>query len=313
MAYVFLRGLLRLSPGDIPRLDEASIDSRVLGFALLVAVLTSVIFGILPALVASRLNLVSFLKSGSHGSMGAGNRLRNSLIVGELALVVILLAGAGLLLRSYLNVERVQTGFSSSTVSMDIQFDTKYQKVEQMQALYRTLLVKVQLIPGVTSAGLINALPLSHNGNVSDFYVDGYANQAMQMVQDRNVTTQYFTSMGIPVVEGRSFSDDDSSDRPLVVMINQAFAKKYFGERDPVGLRMRIFGGPWRTVVGVVRSVQQTSLEAAPAPEVYEPLPQTSNDIDEGASLVVRSALSPESSNDGRNTTVRAALKTDRS
>ena len=308
LAYVFLRGLLRLSPGDIPRLEEASIDGRVLGFAFLVAVLTSVIFGILPSLLASRLHLLTFLKSGGHcGSMGAGNRVRSSLIVGELALVVVLLTGAGLLLRSYVKVEDVETGFSSSTVSMDIQVDAKYRNEAQIQAFYQTLLSKVQGISGVNSAGLINTLPLSRNENVSGFFVEGYANQQEQLVQDRYATPQYFSAMSIPVVEGRSFQDSDTPGSPFVIVINQAFAKKFFGGRDPVGLRMRTSGpgNPWRRIVGVVRSVPQASLEAAPVPEVYEPLSQTANDIDGGASLVIRSALSPEQV----TTAIRGALK----
>jgi predicted permease len=215
------------------------------------------------------------------------------LIVGEVALVVVLLGGAGLLLRSYVKVERVQTGFSASTVSMDVQVDAKYRTAEQIAAFYRALLGKVQEIPGVSSAGLINALPLSHSENVSGFLVEGFANQKEQLVSDRYITPKYFDAMDIPVVEGRTFNDGDTANRPFVVMINQAFAKKYFGGRDPVGMRMKTAGPglPWRTVVGVVQSVQEESLEAALPPEVYEPILQTANDTDGGASLVVRSAL----------------------
>ena len=155
LAYAFLRGLLRLNPGGIPRMNEASIDARVLVFTLIVAVLTSVIFGMLPALFATRINLIEFLKTGGNrGTVGTRNRLRSGLIIGELGLVVILLAGAGLLLHSYINIESVPTGFSSSTVSTDIRLDADYGTREQRLAFLRTLLGKIQSIPGVESAGL---------------------------------------------------------------------------------------------------------------------------------------------------------------
>jgi predicted permease len=307
LAYVFLRGLLRLNPGDIPRLNEASIDARVLFFTLIVAVLTSVVFGILPALLATRINLVEFLKAGGNrGSVGTGNRLRSSLIIGELGLVVVLLAGAGLLLRSYVNVESVQTGFSPSTVSTSIQLDARYGTREQRLAFLRTLLGKIESLPGIESAGVINDLPLSKSENMTMFWVDGYANQKDQLVNDRAVTPRYFSAMGIPVVEGRSLTDYDAEGHPAVVMINQAFAKQYFGNRDPIGLGIRTGGpnDPLRTVIGVVTNVRHTSLEAAAPPEVYEPLWQT--DIGGGAYVVIRSSLPPDSV----ATSVRAALRT---
>jgi predicted permease len=306
LAYVFLRGLLRLNPGDIPRLSEASIDAQVLSFTLIVAVLTSVLFGILPAFFATRINLVEFLKTGGNrGSVGTDNRLRSSLVIGEIGLVVILLAGAGLLLRSYVNVEAVQTGFSSSTVAMNLQLDAQYSSREQRLAFFRALLSKIQSIPGIEFAGVISALPLSKSESLGSFWVDGYANQKDQLVNDRNITPQYFFPMGIPVMKGRSFTDDDAEGHPLVVIINQAFAKKYFANRDPIGLGMRTSGphNPLRTVIGVVGNVQHTSLEAPAPPEVYEPLWQT--DIGGGAFVAIRSSLPP----DNIATSVRAALR----
>jgi predicted permease len=305
LAYGFLHALLRLNPGGIPRLNEASIDGRVLCFTLIVAVLTSVVFGILPAFFAVRINLVEFLKSG-RGTIGLGNRARAGLVIGEIGLVVILLAGAGLLVRSYLNVEAVHPGFSSSTVSMNLQLDARYASREQKLAFFRALLDKIQSFPGIQSAGAISALPLSGAESLSSFMVDGYANEKDQLVNDRNTTPGYFSAMGIPVVEGRAFTDEDATGHPLVVIVNQAFARKYFGQRDPVGLGMHTSGpgNPLRTVIGVVGNVHHTNLEAEAPPEVYEPLWQT--DIGSGAFVTIRSSLPAESV----ETSVRAGLRT---
>ena len=287
-------------------MNEASIDARVLVFTLTVAVLTSVIFGVLPALFATRINLIEFLKTGGNrGTLGTRNRLRNILVVGELGLVVVLLAGAGLLLRSYFNVESVQTGFSSSTVSMNVQLDAAYGSREQRLAFLRSFLGKIQSIPGVESAGVTDRLPLSHSESISGFWVDGYDNQKDQMVNDRSITPQYFSAMGIPLVRGRAFTDSDASGHPAVTIINQAFATKYFGARDPVGLGIRSGPhDPLRTVIGVVGNVHHSSLETPAPPEMYQPLWQT--DFGGGAFIAIRSSLPP----DTIAPTIQAALRT---
>jgi predicted permease len=207
----------------------------------------------------------------------------------------------------YINVELVRTGFSPSTISMNIQLDAEYRSREQRLAFFRTLLDKIHSIPGIESAGVIDRLPLSNSESVSTLWVDGYENKEEQLVNDRNITPQYFSAMGIPLVSGRSFTDDDTRGHPTTAMVNQAFAKKYFGKRDPIGLRIRTSvppNNPLRTVVGVVGDVHHSSLEAPAGPEVYEPLWQ--NDIGGGAFVAVRSALPP----DTIAPSIRAALRT---
>ncbi len=273
LAYVFLHGLLRLNPGNIPRLNEASLDSPVLLFIVALSVVTSILFGILPALSASRTNLVEFLKSGgSRGTGGSRNRLRSGLIVAEIGLVVILLAGAGLLLRSYLKVESIQTGFSQSTVGMDIHLDSRFTQPQQGDAFFKELIGKLSTIPGVKAVGAADGIPL--NGiNITFFWVDGYANQKNQWIQIRGVTSHYFSAMGTPLLEGRFFTEDDESGHPPVAIINETFAKTYFPGRDSIGQHVRTgsMTNPWRTVVGVIGDVRLSSLEEAAPPQVYEP------------------------------------------
>ena len=157
MAYLFLRILPRLDPGNIPRLNEASLDMRVLLFTVGVSLLTSVLTGILPALAVSRINLTDFLATtGSRSVAGAHTRVQSTLIVVESALVVVLLASAGLLIRSYINVESVDTGFSPSTVTMNIGLDARYSKPEQRIAFFRDLFARLQALPGVQAVGAIN-------------------------------------------------------------------------------------------------------------------------------------------------------------
>ncbi|MGC2398723.1 MAG: ABC transporter permease [Acidobacteriaceae bacterium] len=305
IAYLFLHGLLRMDPGNIPRLDEASIDGRVLLFTLITSVLTSIAFGVLPAFVAARPNTIEFLKSGgSRGSIGRSSRIRNSLVIAELAFVVSLLAGAGLLLRSYAKVASVKTGFLPSTISMSVSPDAQYGTRAQRFALLRNLLGKIEAIPGVESAGVINALPLSGSESLARLSVDGDANAKDQPVNARSITPGYFSAMGIPLLRGRFFEEGDVDDAPSVIIVNHAFASKYFGGRDPVGHRIRTSGpdDPWETVVGVVGDVHHSSLEAPALPETYEPLWQ--KDID-GSAVVVRSTLPPDSLGPSLRTALR--------
>jgi predicted permease len=295
IAYVSLHGLLRMNPGNIPRLEEASIDGRVLLFTLLASVMTSVVFGVLPALLSVRSSAAESLKSsGIEGSVGTRSRVRSVLVIAELALVVSLLAGAGLLLRSYVKVSAVKTGFSASTLTMRVAPDAQYDTREKRLALVRSLLRNIAAIPGVEAAGVISALPLSGSESLTRFSVDGYANDKDQSVNDRTIAPGYFSAMQIPVLEGRPFGEGDGDGALPVAIVNQAFAHKYFANRNPLGLRVRTSesDSPWKTVVGVVGDVHHSSLEAPAPPVLYEALWQ--NDID-GSAVVVRSALPPNS------------------
>jgi predicted permease len=292
LAYIFLRTLPHLDPGNIPRLHEASLDTHVLLFTVAASLLTSVLTGILPALTILRVNLTDFLATANSRSIaGTNGRAQSALIVIESALVVVLLAGAGLLIRSYINVESVDTGFSQSTVTTSIQLDARYKQPQQSAEFYRNLFARLSALPGVKAVGGINALPLSNSETFRLFQVDGYANEKDQLVQGRWVTPEYFSAMTIPLVAGRYFINDDTSRAQEVAIVNQAFAKKYFANRNPIGGRVNTDDHhvQWSTVVGVIGDVRHTSLEEAPAPQIYNPVAAA-----EGGYIAVRSVLPPK-------------------
>jgi len=292
-AYLFLRTLPFLDPGNIPRLRDATLDLRVLIFTAAVALLTSVLTGVLPALTVVRVNLTDLLKSGgSRPTASSHNRTQSALIVAESALVVILLAGAGLLVRSCINVLSVQTGFSQSTVALSISLDSRYSQPQQRVEFFNNLIDKTAALPGVQAVGAVNSLPLSNSESFSNFWVDGYGNNPEQLVQLRRVTSGYFSAMSIPLVAGRFFTTAESSSATNAVIINQRFADVYFAGRDALGGRISQdeHHTQWKTVVGVVADVRHTSLEETPAPQMYLPGFQ---DMFGNGYVAVRSVLPP--------------------
>jgi putative ABC transport system permease protein len=291
-AYFFLRVLPLFNPGDIPRLNEASLDMRVLLFTFAISLLTSALTGVFPALAVSRINLTDFLATtGSRGVAGAHTRVQSALIIVESALVVVLLASAGLLIRSYINVESVDTGFSQSTLTTSVQLDPHYSQQQQRAEFYRDFHSRLSAIPGVTAVGGINALPLSNSETMRTFEVEGYPNQKDQVVEGRWVTPGYFSAMSIPLLAGRLFSNDDTAHTSQLAIVNQSFANKYFSNRNPVGGRVNIDEHhlQWSTVVGVIGDVRHTRLEEPPAPQIYQPVAAA----DDGY-VVVRTSRAPK-------------------
>jgi predicted permease len=227
LALLFLRMLPRLDPGNIPRLNEASLDARVLLFTVIGSLLTSSLTGILPAVRVSRVNLNDFLaSSGARSVAGANTRVQNVLIVLESALVVVLLAGAGLLIRSYVNVLNVDTGFSQSAVTASIQFDQRYSRPEQRSELFRNFFDRLQTLPGVQAVGAVSNLPLTNTESIGFFVVDGYPNQKDQLAEGRTVTRDYFSAMQIPLVAGRNFTNAGKSMSQHLAIVNESFARK---------------------------------------------------------------------------------------
>ena len=291
LAFAFLRLLPLLDPGNIPRLREASLDTRVLLFTVAISLLTSVLTGVFPALAVSRLNLTDFLATTRSRSVaGAHNRIQSALIVGESALVVVLLASAGLFLRSYINVESVDTGFSQSTVTLNIALGPRYSHPQAVE-FFRSLFARLQALPGVETVGAVSNLPLSNSEDIRMFAVDGYPNQKNQLVEARWATPGYFQAMGIPLIAGRLFTADEKPGSHTII-INQSFARKYFAGRNPIGGRVSRQDDPtrWSTVVGVIGDVRHTSLEEPGEPQIDNP------DMEfDGGYIAVRSSLPAKS------------------
>jgi len=292
LAFGGVKLLLKLNPGDIPRLNDISIDGRVLLFSVVVSLATGFLFGLLPALSASRIDVVSLLKQGgSKGAAGTSNRLRHALIVAEVALSVILLTGAGLLVRSYLKMMIEGPGFTSSAVTMRLAAgDTRPEMRMQYHAYLRDLITKSSALPGVVSAGIVSDLPLSNSDSVTFVNVDGYANEPDQTVNRYSASGGYFQTMGIRLLEGRFFDDRDSAEGSEAAIVNQTFCKKYLVGRDPIGQVIRLGGVPFKTpivIVGVIADVKHFALDEKPHAEVYTPLWQS---FDVNAVLAVRAS-----------------------
>jgi predicted permease len=287
LAVLFLRLLPKLDPGNIPRLNEASLDARVFLVAIGGSLLTSLAAGLMPAVGASRMELTEFLKSHAMGGSSAGqSRLQSALIVAQTAMVVVLLAGAGLLIRSYINVESVDTGFTRSAVTFHLSLDQRY-PAQKQGAFYKELMTKLEALPGVKAAGGISNLPLSNSESIGFLWVDGFPNKDFQQAEGRGVTPHYFEAMEIPLIAGRYFTEADTTGNERTI-INQKFAATFFPNRNPIGGRINTDNkhAHWSTVVGVVADVRHMSLEEEPQPQMYS----TSYDFGD-ESVAVRSTL----------------------
>jgi putative ABC transport system permease protein len=289
---LFLRLLPHLDPGNIPRLNESTLDVRVLLVALAASFLTSVVSGVLPAVAVSRMHLTDFLRTHEVTGRGvAHSRLQSILIIAQTAMVVVLLAGAGLLIRSYINVVTVDTGFSQSTLSLNVSLGDRYRQPQAGRAAhFKDLIGKIRMLPGVNTVGAVSNLPLSHTESLGTVWIDGFANQEYQTTEARTVTPQYFAAMNTPLIAGRDFTDDDAASVALPAIVNQKFAKTYFANRNPIGARVTGDNThpDWHTIVGVVADVRHTSLEEDPQPQMYSP----SYDFGH-AFIAVRSAILP--------------------
>jgi predicted permease len=291
--------LLALNPGQIHNIRQATLDGRVLAWTAAVSLLTGLFFGLAPALQASKAGLSEALKEGGRGSTeGAGRRrLRGALVVAEMALSLMLLVGAGLLVRSFLTLRGVDPGVSPAhVVTMQLSLPwNKYGKLDQRLSLYQQLLARVEGVPGVESAALASSLPPDMHSISDNFSIEGRPPQPDSKLPVGDyilVTPDYFRALGVPVLRGRAFTDADREGAPPVCVVNQALAREFFPGEDPVGKRLKQGGtdrpeNPYMEIVGVVGDVKYEGLEAKTQPAYYVPFAQNAwGDM----SLVVRSS-----------------------
>jgi putative ABC transport system permease protein len=290
--------LLKLAGTQIPRSWEIGVDWRVFTWLLAVCVVTGIGFGLAPAIAAARADVQKGLKeSGGHGGSSRG-RFRDGLVVAEVALAFMLLTGAGLLLRAFLRLQNTRTGMAPENV-LTLQLSTGPEA-----RYYYTIEERVRQIPGVRGAGFIQYLPLRNSGWNSYFTIDGRAPEPpsrQPSAELRYVTPGYFRALGIPLRRGRGFSDQDNSGAPRVVLINEALARQYFPNEDPIGKRT-----DRGVIAGIVGDVRQFGLDRPPAPEIYYPMAQSlASRSDSGMSLVVSAQIPPEN----LVSAVRAAIR----
>ncbi|MDE3136785.1 MAG: ABC transporter permease, partial [Acidobacteriota bacterium] len=281
LAPLALSELNQFSTLALPRMSSVRIDVWVLVFAAAISLGTGILFGLAPAWQASRRSTAEELKEGGRGDGGSSsNRMRHVLVVAETAFSVVLLIGAGLLLRSFLRVLSVDPGFHADRVlTMRLSLPgEKYDKPEKVVAFYRELLRRIDRLPGVEASGAAVALPLSGLGGSGTTTVDTEAVPLDQRTPEadwRPVTPSYFQAIGISLLRGRYFTESDIATSAPVAIVDDTFARTYWPNEDPIGKRIKLGGmkstAPWMTVVGVVGHVHYRELEAPSRVQLYWP------------------------------------------
>jgi predicted permease len=297
-----LRALLALSPTDLPRTSEVAIDERVLLFAAAVTLLSGLIFGLAPALGATRSDIIAALRAHGRAS-STGGAMRGTLVVVEIALSIVLLIGAGLFLKTFVRMQAVNPGFSAGRLlllRLSLPRD-RYTNAASMRKLYDNLRGRLGSIPGVEAVALGSALPLSAMNNRSDVFISGRKPADPQDVpgaQYRWVSPGYFRVLQIPLIEGREFTGHDTEDVAGVAVVDQAMAIRNWPGKSPLGAHFRMLGREYE-VVGLVRDVKHNTLDDPPTATVYAPFPQVAppalSFLLNGFSLVVRTGPDPRS------------------
>jgi putative ABC transport system permease protein len=271
-------GLRRLT-ARIPHIDSARIDWTVLLFAIGMGCVTAILCGLVPALRSGRVNLQDAIKQSARGSeSGAAKRTKHAFVVSQLALSLVLLIGAALLLQSFRNLLAVNPGFRAQNVLMaSISLsESRYTKV-QARTFYESMLERVRSLPGVKAAELCNVIPFSGDGQGGPFRVEGQETaqtQSAKVAWLRSATPGYFNAMGMPILKGRQFQNQDDENSLPVAIVDESLARTYWPGADAVGKRLRIGGEAWLTIVGVVPNVKNRKLDEPPRPYIYRPYAQ---------------------------------------
>jgi predicted permease len=305
--------LTKFIPPNISQVKAITLDARVLGFTLLISLMTGVIFGLVPALQASMFNPNETLKEGGRDSTAGsrGNRIRGFLVIAEVAVSLILLIGAGLLINSFLRLRSVDPGFKSENLlTMKVVLSPlKYPDLTRRSVFYTNLIQRVEALPGVKSAAVTTNLPLYRQGNSTGIEIEGRPlpppGQEI-IITTRVVSPHYLTTMGIPLLKGRQFGPEETEKMPGAVIISETMARRYWPGEDPIGKRLTPGrnAGPddWFQIIGIAKDVRQFELNTDPKPQMY--LPYVQADFFAPRDLVVKTDVDPI----GMAATVRRAV-----
>jgi putative ABC transport system permease protein len=301
-AYAGLNMLSRFVPPEVMQVQAIAINGKVLVFTLTVAIITGLIFGLAPAAQTSHLDLNDTLKEGGRDSGGGvrGKRLRSTLVITEIAVSFILLIGAGLLINSFMHLRSLDPGFRADhllTLTVDLS-ELKYPDTQRRVAFFDEVLRRVRALPGVRSAAAAGNLPFTYNGDSMNIAVEGTPDPAPDQWPDviyRTIGPGYFATMGIPLVRGRDFNDQDTLDNTLTVVVSEKTAQQYWPNENPIGKRIKpgatTSKSPWRTIIGVVKDVRQNDFIAEPKMQMYFSFRQLQSMT--ANALVVRTNVDP--------------------
>jgi putative ABC transport system permease protein len=282
--------------------EMISIDGTVMAFTLIVAVVTGLIFGLAPASQAAHSNINDTLKEGGRdsGAGPRGKRLRSTLVIAEVAVSFILLIGAGLLINSFMHLRNLDPGFRADhllALNVDLS-ETKYPDNARRVAFFDEVVRRIQAIPGARSVAVAGNLPFTYNGDSGPIGVEGIPDPPPDQHPDvifRAIGPGYFGTMGIPLVRGRDFNEQDNLDADMKVIVSEKTVRQYWPNTDPIGKRLKMGSttaeGPWRTVIGVVKDVRQNDFIAEPKMQMYFTYRQLRSLMPNA--LVVRTAVDP--------------------
>jgi predicted permease len=327
IAAAALRIGVSLLPENLPRISAIGLDWKIAGFALLLAVLTGLLCGIVPAISAAHTGVNDALKEGGRtGTAGGGNaRLRSILVITELAVALVLLTASGLLLRSFQKIRAVDLGFRTDhilTAAYGLP-RRQYSSQAAVDAFNAAMLSKLQQLPGIQAVGATTLLPNGGDNSDNAFFPEGYVppkGAGLNLAWASQIMGNYFDAVGIPLLRGRKFNESDRGDSPLVVIVNRTLAERYWPSQDPIGKRMKIgvkeSQTPWMTVVGESADIKQTSADSETLNQMYMPAVQLKAAIPGFAppemlnanygTLVMRGELPPEQMADSLRATIRS-------
>ncbi|MGA8026111.1 MAG: ABC transporter permease [Bryobacteraceae bacterium] len=303
-AFLSVPALVNDLPTDLPRTSEIVVDGRVLAFSGLISLITGIVFGLVPLFQCGRVSASDSLKQSGRGVATGQSRLRSALIVGQVAIALVLLTGAGLMMKSFWTLLRVSPGFQTERIltarlSLPPQYLNGYKfgtgEHRRISAFQRELLDRALGIPGVKSAAFTAYLPLSGTDNFWAFDIEGRPAKpagVYDLMNYRPISADYFKTMGIPVQRGRGFDSADNEDSPLVVIVNQSLARTFWKQQNPIGQRVQFSEPKWRTIVGVVSDVHHEGLGIKPEPEMYLPYGQAPN-VEARPTIVLRTSMEP--------------------